>query len=134
MKVAISRSQEESGQLQSQLLAAQQLLKVTQEQLAELESGFQTQDKAFKKRSAMREEEVLAVTDAQRILKQGKDKGTLALDEESDDAAASFLQVASEGSATDALRKVLSDHEARDVGGSPHATDISTGGHRPSRH
>lgn len=93
LKVAISRSQEEAGQLKSQQLAAQQLLKVTEEELAQLEADWGVKSQAFKSRTSKRDDEVLAVQDALELLSSDAAQNVLALVARPVSSAASLLQI-----------------------------------------
>mmetsp|Transcript_50246 Transcript_50246/g.132819 ORF Transcript_50246/g.132819 Transcript_50246/m.132819 type:complete len:713 (+) Transcript_50246:72-2210(+) len=64
----ISQSQEKTGQMKAQLLAAKELLKVTTEQKATVQEEYTVKTRNYKERVARRTDEQLAVKEALQIL------------------------------------------------------------------
>jgi len=68
LNTQLSQSQESSGQMQSQLIAATELLKVSEDQLKEIEAEFSEKSRNYKDRVAKRSDELMALTEAKEIL------------------------------------------------------------------
>lgn len=68
LKTQISQSQQKSSEMQSQLVAATELLRVTGEQLGEIKATFAVKTKNYKIRAGKRSDEVMAVQEAHQIL------------------------------------------------------------------
>jgi len=65
----ISESEETSGKDKVKLLSAQNLLKVTKEALVKMEAAFEERQTSFNMRTKQRADELLAVSEANRIMK-----------------------------------------------------------------
>merc|ERR1719379_2796508 len=61
LKSQLTQSQQKSSEMQSQLVSATENLKVTGEQLQEVEAEYTVKTKNFKVRSGKRSDEVMAV-------------------------------------------------------------------------
>jgi chromosome segregation ATPase len=68
LKTQISQSQQKSSEMQSQLVSATELLRVTGEQLNEIEAAFVVKTQNYKLRSGKRSDELMAVQEAHQIL------------------------------------------------------------------
>jgi len=68
IKLSLSQSEQKSGQLKSQILAAQQLFKTSSEEAAELGAEFNVKTANYKERSSKRGDELLAVQECLKIL------------------------------------------------------------------
>lgn len=68
LKSQLTQSQQKSSEMQSQLVAATENLKVTGEQLQEVEAEFVVKTRNFKTRAGKRSDELLAVQEAHQIL------------------------------------------------------------------
>jgi septal ring factor EnvC (AmiA/AmiB activator) len=68
LKTQISQSQQKSSEMQSQLVAATEMLRVTGEQLHEVEAAFAAKTQNFKIRAGKRSDEIIAVQEAHQIL------------------------------------------------------------------
>eukprot|EP00419_Tripos_fusus_P035369 CAMPEP_0172784254 /NCGR_PEP_ID=MMETSP1074-20121228/204848_1 /TAXON_ID=2916 /ORGANISM="Ceratium fusus, Strain PA161109" /LENGTH=1190 /DNA_ID=CAMNT_0013621257 /DNA_START=45 /DNA_END=3619 /DNA_ORIENTATION=- len=69
IKGEISESEETSGKDKVKLLSAQNLLKVTKESLVKVEAAFLERQTSFNMRTKQRSDELLAVSEASRIMK-----------------------------------------------------------------
>jgi len=69
IKGEISESEESSGKDKVKLLSAQNLLKVTKEALVKMDAAFEDRRNSFNMRTKQRSDELLAVSEANRILK-----------------------------------------------------------------
>jgi hypothetical protein len=68
LKSQLTQSQQKSSEMQSQLVAATENLKVTGEQLQEVKAEFGVKTRNFKTRAGKRSDELLAVQEAHQIL------------------------------------------------------------------
>lgn len=68
IKGEISESEETSGKDKVKLLSAQNLLKVNKEALVKVEAAFKERTEAFNMRTKSRSDEILAVTEAKKIM------------------------------------------------------------------
>lgn len=105
IRTQTAQSQEKTGQMKAQLLAAQELLKVTQDQKKTIEEENVVKSRNYKERTARRTDEHMAVKEALTILTSddmkklmaqqsiGTDKKGSALTQ-TQEAAVSFVQLA----------------------------------------
>jgi len=68
LKTQIAESQQRTGQMQADLLAAKDLLKTTQDHKELLEQDFQAKTRAYKERAIKRSDELTAVKEAVQVL------------------------------------------------------------------
>jgi len=68
IKLSLSQSEQKSGQLKSQILAAKELLKTSSEEAAELGAEFNVKTANYNERTTKRADELLAVQECLKIL------------------------------------------------------------------
>lgn len=68
LKTQIAESQQRTGQMEADLLAAKDLLKTTEDHKELLEQDFQAKTRAFKERAVKRSDELTAVKEAVQVL------------------------------------------------------------------
>ena len=86
LRAQIAQSQEKTGQMKAQLMAAKELMKVTNEQMQTVQEEYAVKTREYKERVGRRNDEELAVKEAQQILNSKDMKKILAK------KAASYVQ------------------------------------------
>jgi len=78
LRAQIAQSQEKTGQMKAQLMAAKELMKVTNEQMQTVQEEYAVKTREYKERVGRRNDEELAVKEAQQILNSKDMKKILA--------------------------------------------------------
>lgn len=94
-KTQIAQSEESTSQMEAQLAAAQTLLKVTVENLAEVEAQYVRKTEGYKERLKKRSDEIMAVREAAQLLTSDAAQRLMAAD--GGGSAESFFQVSQQG-------------------------------------